>query len=147
MPVLKELRWLVWSALIVAGVASCDRGTPAYRHIKDLPVSEWNQYAASLPIEQALDLQREIGERSGHNPKMTIEGSFLSRPTETYASLVRRIKLGDKSRYYLGVFYEINRSPNFKICSQPDRSIVQSYLSTMTGYPGQKQNQPDFYKC
>lgn len=147
MPVLKGSRPIVLSVLILVGAAGCDRGTPAYRQINDLPVSEWDRYAASLPIEQALDLQKEIGERSGHNPQMTIEGSFSGRPTETYASLVRRIRHGDKSRYYLGVFYEINRSPNFKICSQPDRSVVQSYLSTMTGYPGQKQNQPDFYKC
>ena len=146
MPVLKSGQ-LALSALIIVGLGGCDRGTPAYRHIKDLPYSEWDRYAASLPIEQALDLQKEIRKRSGHNPQMTINGSFSSRPAETYKSIVRRIKNGDTSRYYLGAIYEINRSPKFKICSQPDRSVLQSYLAGMTGYPGQKQHQPDFYTC
>lgn len=146
MPVLKSGQ-LALSLLIIVGLAGCDRGTPAYRHIKELPYSEWDRYAASLPVEQALDLQKEIRERSGHNPQMTIDGSFSSRPVETYKAIVRRLKNGDNSRYYLGAIYEINRSRGFRICSQPDRSVVQSYLAGMTGYPGQKQNQPDFYTC
>lgn len=147
MPVLKRPGRLALMSLVLVGLAGCDRGTPAYRNIKHLPYSEWDRYAASLPIEESLDLQKEIRERSGHNPQMTIEGSFSSRPVETYKSIVRRIKSGDTSRYYLGVIYEINRSPNFRICSQPDRAVVQSYLATMIGYPGEKRNQPNFYTC
>jgi hypothetical protein len=134
-------------SLVLIGLAGCDHGTPAYRHIKDLPYSEWDRYAASLPIEQALDLQKELREKSGHNPQMTIEGAFANRPVETYNAIVRRIRDGDTSRYYLGVIYEINRSPRFKICSQSDRAVVQTYLSNMNGYPGQKRDQPSFYTC
>lgn len=146
MPILKLGR-LVPLVLIVGGLSACDRGTPNYRHIKELPYSEWDRYAASLPVEQALDLQEEIWRKSGHNPKMTIDESFSDRPAETYKAIVRRIRNGDTGRYYLGVIYNINRSPGFRICSQPDRSIVQSYLAGITGYPGQKKLQPDFYIC
>jgi hypothetical protein len=147
MQVLRKLFWITLSAPVFVALASCDRGTPAYRHIKELPYTEWELYAASLPIEQALDLQKEIWERSSHNPQMTIDGSFSSRPVETYASLVRRIKRGDTSSYYLGVIYAIDRPPHFTICSQPDRSVVQSYLAAFPGYPGAKQYQPNFYTC
>jgi hypothetical protein len=116
-------------------------------HIKDLPYSEWDRYAASLPIEQRLDLNEEIRDRSGHNPQMTIEASFSAQPSETYKSIVNRIRKGDTSIYYLGIIYEINRSPEFEICSQPDRKIVQDYLSGITGYPGQELDEPDFYNC
>jgi len=131
----------------LACLASCDRGTPAYQQIKELPYSQWDQYAASLPIERRLDLHKEIMERSGHNPKMTIEASFRAEPRETYSAIVKRIKMGDNSRYYLGVIYEINRSRGFRICSQPDRSIVQSYLSGIAEYPGHLRLRPDFYSC
>jgi hypothetical protein len=147
MPILKnwERRLLVLVAL--ASLTGCDRGSPAYRHIKDLPYSQWDRYATSLPLEQRLDLHKEIMEQSGHNPQMTIEASFSAQPTETYKSVINRIRHGDKSRYYLGIIYEINRSPGFKVCSQPDRAVVQSYLSGIEGYPGQAQHQPEFYSC
>jgi hypothetical protein len=147
MSVLKGLERFALISLVVVGLAGCGRGTPSYRHIKDLPYSEWDRYAASLPVEEALDLQKEIRQRSGHNPKMTIEGSFTSRPVETYKAVVRRIRSGDTSRYYQGVIYAIDESPNFKICSQPDRKVVQSYLASRTGYPGNERYRPDFYTC
>lgn len=147
MPVLKKWEWGLLVLVALAGLAGCDRGSPAYRHIKDLPYSQWDRYAASLSVEQRLDLHKEIMERSGHNPQMTIEASFSAQPVETYKSIVNRIRHGDKNRYYLGVIYEINRSPGFKVCSQLDRAIVQSYLSGLGGYPDQEQYRPDFYNC
>jgi hypothetical protein len=147
MPILTHFGRQLLVVVAIAGLTACDRGSPAYRHIKDLPYSEWDRYAASLPIEQRLVLNKEIRERSGHNPQMTIEASFSSQPAETYKSIVNRIRNGDTSRYYLGIIYEINRSPEFKICSQPDRKVVQAYLSGITGYPGQERDQPDFYSC
>lgn len=147
MPILTHFGRQLLVVVAIAGLTACYRGSPAYRHIKDLPYSEWDRYAASLPIEQRLDLNKEIRERSGHNPQMTIEASFSSQPAETYKSIVNRIRNGDTSRYYLGIICEINRSPEFKICSQRDRKIVQAYLSGITGYPGQERDQPDFYSC
>jgi hypothetical protein len=132
---------------VTVSLAGCDRGSPAYNRIKDLPYSQWDKYAATLPVEQRLDLHKEIMERSGHNPKMTIGASFSTNPESTYKSLVDRIRRGDNSRYYLGVIYEINRSPSFKICDQPDRKVVQGYLGGIVSYPGQKQYRPDFYDC
>jgi len=147
MPILDKWQRGLLVLAALGGLVGCDRGSPAYRHIKDLPYSEWNRYAASLPIEQRLDLNEEIRDRSGHNPQMTIEASFSAQPSETYKSIVNRIRKGDTSIYYLGIIYEINRSPEFEICSQPDRKIVQDYLSGITGYPGQELDEPDFYNC
>ena len=131
----------------LASLASCDRGSPTYNKIKDLPYSQWDSYAATLPIEQRIELHKEIMERSGPNPKMTIEASFSDKPNETYRSIVKHLRSGDKSRYYLGIIYEINRSPSFKLCNQPDRKIVQDYLGGMPRYPEQSKSQPDFYTC
>lgn len=147
MPILTRLGRILLSVLALALMAGCDRGTPAYRHIKDLPYSEWDRYAESLPIEQVLDLQKEIWERSGHNPLMTIDHSFSKRPLEAYRSIVKRIEAGDTSRYYLGVIYDIDGSDGFKICAQADRKIVQGYLARITGYPEHWKYQPDFYNC
>jgi len=133
--------------VVIAGLTACDRGSPAYRHIKDLPESQWDSYAATLPIEQRLDLHKEIMERSGHNPQMTIRFSFSSQPDETYKAIINRLKSGDRSRYYSTIIYAIDGSKNFKICSQPDRKIIQDYLSGITGYPEQQKYQPDFYDC
>jgi hypothetical protein len=147
MPVLSRWGRALLIPVALVGLAGCDRGSTAYQHIKGLPYSQWDRYAASLPLEERLDLHKEIMERSGHNPQMTIEASFSTQPAETYKSIVNRIRHGDKNRYYLGVIYEINRSPQFKICSQSDRSVVQSYLFGIAGYPGQERYQPDFYSC
>lgn len=130
----------------VASMAGCDRGSPAYNHIKDLHYTQWESYAVTLPIDKRLDLHKEIMERSGHNPPMTIEFSFSAEPSETYNLIVKRLRNGDRSRYYQGVIYDINRS-SFKICAQPDRRIVQEYLLGITGYPGHEKDRPDFYTC
>ncbi|MBB3360367.1 MULTISPECIES: hypothetical protein [unclassified Novosphingobium] len=147
MSILRNWKHGLFVLAMVGCSAGCDRGSPAYRQIEKLPYSEWDRYAASLPIEKRLDLQKEIMERSGANPQMTIEGAFSKQPSETYEALINRIKRGDHSRYYLGVIYEINRSDKFEICSQPDRRIIQSYLRGIAGYPGQERQQPDFYNC
>ena len=147
MPVLRR-RWrLSLCSLLAIAPAACDRGTPAYRHIKDLPYSEWTGYAASLPVEQALDLNKEIEARSGHNPPMTIVGSFSTRPAVTYMSLVRRIRTGDDSLSYLGIIYEIDRSADFSICDQPDRKFIQQYLWRNATSAVGAEDRADFYRC
>lgn len=119
-----------WILLIIATLAmmSCNRGSPSYEHIKDLPESQWESYAATLPIEQRLDLHKEIMDRSGHNPVMTIRFAFSSDPDAAYRAIVRRLKTGDDSRYYSTILYAIDGSEGFEICAQADRKIVQSYL-------------------
>ncbi|WP_139149939.1 hypothetical protein [Sphingobium yanoikuyae] len=143
---MRPSRPLLIAAAMIA-LAGCDRGSPAYRHIKDLPDSEWESYASTLPMEERLNLHKEIMERSGHNPIMTIRFAFSSQPAEAYRSIVQRLKSGDNSRYYSSVIYAIDGSRGFKVCSQADRKIVQDYLAGITGYPGQKEAQPDFYTC
>ena len=147
MPILKKLGRAVLVSFALVGLVACEQESLAYRHIKDLPLSKWESYSLTLPVEERLNLQKEIMERSGHNPQMTIEGAFSKQPDETYKAIVRRLKNNDRSRYYLSVLYEINRSPNFKICSQPDRKIVQTYLLTVVDYPEGGRFHPDFYSC
>ncbi len=147
MPILGGLKRTLLVSLVVTLLAACDRGSSSYQHIKALPYSEWNSYAASLPIEKRLDLQKEIFERTGPNPQMTISESFFNQPLQTYISIRDRVKNGDRSIALLEVIYEIDRSPNFNICSQPDRNIIQIYLSQIPKYPGHEKFEPNFFSC
>jgi hypothetical protein len=147
MPILGGLKRILLVLSIVTLLAACGRGSSAYRHIMALPYSEWNSYAASLPIEKRLDLQQEIFDRTGPNPQMTISGSFSSQPLETYRAIHNRIERGYRSIAFLGVIYEIDRAPNFEICSQSDRRVVQSYLSQIPTYPRHEKFEPDFFTC
>lgn len=136
---------VVLSAIIC--LAACSRGSTEYRHIKDLPYSEWNTYASTLPIGERLDLHKEIMERTWHTPKALIVESFDNAPKRTYDELIRRIRNGDTNRFYLPVLYEINQSSDFKICQQPDRKVIQGYLAgTATGAVNPNYR-PDFYTC
>lgn len=147
MPLLKSSNFMFIGGVAIFMFTGCDSGSQPYNQIKDLPYTRWDSYAATLPLEQRLDLHKEIMSHAGHNPLNTIEGSFANQPVETYKSIVKRIRHGDKSRYYIGVIYEINRSSEFKICSQPDRAILQSYLDGFIGYPNHERYDPDFYSC
>ena len=137
--------------MAVCGLTACQPSSPAYRHIKSLPYTQWEAYAATFPIEQRLDLHKEIRQRSGHNPKMTIEAIFATQPQETYRAIVKRLKSGNQSRFHMGVLYEIDASAGFKICDQPDIKIVQDYLAELSAdfpaQPGIGFLDPDFYTC
>lgn len=147
MPLLKRI--LNLSALIGLGMAvsSCDRPSSEYKQLTTLPYSQWNEYARSLPVERRLDLQREILERAGHNPPTTVSESFSGEPVATYEAILRRIRSGDHSPYYLGVIYAINRSPNFDMCRRQDRVVVQKYLRAIATDEVSPSNRPAFYSC
>ncbi|MEJ7777004.1 MAG: hypothetical protein WKF52_06440 [Sphingomicrobium sp.] len=131
----------------ITSLTGCDRGSSTYNRINDLPHSEWDIYAATLPVEQRLDLHKEIMERSWHNPLMTISESFNKDPKETYDQLINRLKAGDQSRFYLSVIYSIDESYNFNICDQDDRKVVQSYLRKIATDAVRESDRPDFYRC
>lgn len=147
MQVLIRPKKLSAGMLAVAALAGCSRGTSEYRHIEDLPYSEWVSYAETLPLGTRLNLHKEILNRDGPNPKMTIISAFDSVPYETYHEITRRIADGDDSRYYLSVLYEINRSEHFSICAQSDRRVVQRYLWRIATNAVQPEHRPDFYRC
>lgn len=147
MPILNPSRKQLGAVILFAGLAACDRGSPAYQHIKDLPAAQWDSYASSLPIEQRLDLHKEIMDRSGHNPTMTIRFSFSSQPKDTYNSIIKRIKSGDKSIYYSAIIFAIDGEHNFRICTQPDRKIIQDYLWHVATDAVKDEHRPDFYTC
>ena len=86
-------------------------------------------------------------ERSGHNPLNTISESFGADPQETYADIVKRLKAGDRSRFYLPVIYAINRSPAFRFCEQPDRRVIQQFLKDNMTDAVKPEHRPDFYRC
>lgn len=138
-------RWV--SALILAGtLAACHSRSEDYNRLQELPADEWVAFASSLPIERRLDLHVEV-EGSSHNPPHTITAAFYREPLGTYRALVARIQAGDTSFYYMGVLYEINRSPSFSICEQKDRQIVQGYLwSNATGAVN-PDHRPEFFRC
>lgn len=135
---------LVFMAFYLVG---CDRGSSEYEKIEALPHSEWANYARTLALEQRLNLHKEIMERSGHNPLVTISGAFNKEPEMTYDIIVNRLKSGDRSRYYINVLYEINRQENFDICNQPDRKIVQRYLWDLATDAVPPSRRADFYRC
>lgn len=147
MPVLGRT---VRAALLVAvlSLAACgDRGSPEYQHIEELPYSEWESYAHTLPLEERLDLHNEILARSGHNPLMTISGAFDDEPQKVYDAIVGRISSGDVRRSYVRILYEINRQDDFSICDQPNRKVVQDYLWDMATDAVQPKDRADFYTC
>src|SRR5687768_13099798 len=111
----------------MALLGGCDRSSPDYEALQKLPPDQWGHFAVELPIERQLDLHLAV-QRSSHNPPQTITEAFGAKPDETYRALVNRLEEGDDSRYYQGIFYEIDRSATFSICDQPDRAIVQKYL-------------------
>jgi hypothetical protein len=146
MSVLK-LNRLYISAICVLILSGCGDESSAYRHIKQLPYSEWNSYATDLPLAERMSLHKEITKRSGHNPKMTIVSSFFNNPEETYKIIVDSVKSGDKGRYYLDIIYEINRNPAFDMCEKQDRMVVQRYLWSLATDAVRKENRPKFYSC
>lgn len=147
MPILTHFGRLLFVVVTAASLAACNRGSPAYRHIKDLPESQWDSYASTLSVEQRLDLHKEIMERSGHNPPMTISESFKDKPQKTYDELVKRLQSGDESRYYLSIFYSVDRASTFSICDQPNRKVVQTYLRKIATDAVSPADRPDFYSC
>lgn len=147
MSVLRRWSLLLAVTVALAGLSSCDRGSSNYQHIKTRPPDQWNSYAATLPVDRRLTLHKEIMERSGHNPLNTISESFGADPQETYANIVKRLKAGDRSRFYLPVIYAINRSPNFKICDQSDRRVVQRFLWDHATDAVKREHRSDFYRC
>lgn len=147
MPILMRFGRQLSAMALFAGLVACDRESPAYSHIKDLPEAQWDSYASTLPIGQRLDLHKEIMNRSGHNPTMTIRLSFSSQPEETYKAINLRLKSGDKSRYYSTILYEIDGRRKFKICSQPDRKVIQDYLWSIATDAVKNEDRPDFYRC
>ena len=148
MQVLAKLSVGVVLGFMILGLISCyNRGSSEYEHIEDLPHPEWENYARTLPLEQRLDLHKEIMERSGHNPLMTISGAFNNQTERTYRLIVDRLVAGDRSRHYVRVLYEINRQDDFEICDQPDREIVQTYLWDLATDAVPPDRRPDFYRC
>lgn len=147
MPILKTPLLSAALGLAAFGLVGCDRGSSEYQHIDDLPYSQWESYAQTLPLEERLDLHNEIMERSGHNPLMTISGSFSDDPQKTYDAIVSRIDSGDTSRSYVRILYEINRQGDFAICGQPNRKAVQGYLWDMATDAVQPKDRADFYTC
>lgn len=135
----------VLPAALISSLAGCDRGSAAYQKITDMPYAEWDQYALSLPIEERLDLHKEIIHRSGHTPPATISEDFQDNPLQTYQSIVRRIKSGDLDEAYIRVLYGIDESNDFKICNQPDRNVVQNYIRQI--YVHRIKFEPPFYSC
>lgn len=147
MPLLNRAKLGLVVGMAAIGLSGCGRGSPEYKAINHLPYSQWRDYAASLPIDKRLDLSNEIRERSWHTPKNNIEDSFSNEPYYTYKAIIKRIRNQDNSRYYLGIIYDIDGKGGFKICNQPDRKILQMYLSGIARYPGHQENRPDFYNC
>ena len=141
---LKNTHACMIGALILSG---CGDESSAYRHIKKLPYSEWNKYAAGLPMTERMSLHKEILDKSGHNPKMTITSSFYDDPEESYEAITNAIKRGDKGTYYLDVIYEINRNPDFDMCGKPHRKIAQGYLWSLATDAVKKDERPKFYTC
>lgn len=135
------------ATVALASLSGCDRGSSNYQHIKALPSDQWNSYAATLPVDRRLTLHKEIMERSGHNPLNTISESFGADPQETYADIVKRLKAGDRSRFYLHVIYAIDRSPAFSVCEQPDRRVVQQFLRDNMTDAVKPEHRSDFYRC
>lgn len=146
MPILK-LRNIHTVAVAVMLLLGCDDKSSAYQHIMRLPYSDWNKYAASLSVEDRMSLHRDILDKSGHNPKMTIVSSFYNNPEESYAIIVDHVRRGDGGRYYLDVIYEINRNPSFDMCKKHDRRVVQRYLWSMATDAIKKEDRPKFYSC
>lgn len=105
--------------------------SPEFRQFKRLEYPQNDIYAKSLPIERRLDLYKEVKAWSGHNPIDTVENDFDDQPAQTYEIIKRRIKSGDRSRYYAGVIFDIDGKLGFRICDQPDRADIQSYLASV----------------
>lgn len=147
MSVLSSVITRAFLGLTIVGLAGCERGSPQYQRIEELPHSQWISYAESLPLDQRLSLHKEIMERSSHNPVMTISEAFDDEPKNTYDLIVKRLKGGDKNRHYLLILYEINRQKDFKICNQEDRRIVQNYLWRISTDAVEPGNRVNFYTC
>ena len=147
MPILTRPIKTTVIALISFSISGCDRPSDSYKHIKRLPESQWENYASTLPLSDRLNLHKEIMTHAGHNPSMTILGSFSKQPFETYQEIVARLSNGDASPHYVSVLYEINRSPNFRICSQRNRKLVQRYLWANATTEVEDRHRPAFYSC
>ena len=127
-------------------LVGCNSQSEDYETLRELPPDEWVAFASSLPIERRLDLHIEV-QSSSHNPPHTIVDAFNQDPQKAYQSLVGRIRSGDTNRHYARVVFEIERSPSFSICEQPDRQIVQNYLWKIATNAVRPEDRPDFYRC
>ncbi len=134
------------AAVFVVALAACHSRSEDYETLRELPPNEWAAFASSLPIERRLDLHVEV-ERSSHNPPHAITEAFSEEPLRTYQTLVERIRAGDTNRHYMGVLYEIERSPSFSICEQPDRQIIQDYLWGIATDAVRPEHRAKFYRC
>lgn len=138
-------RWLI--VVVLAGaLAACHNRSEDYERLRETPPDEWVTFASSLPIEQRLDLHLKV-QRSSHNPPHRITEAFSEEPLKTYRALVERIQAGDANHHYLGVLFELDRSPSFSICEQPDRKIVQDYLWGIATGAVRPEHRPNFYRC
>jgi len=144
MSILKTLALLITFMALLGG---CSRPSEDYQAIKALPEEQWDTYAAGLPIKRRLDLHLEIMSLDGPNPSTTIIGAFAPNPLEAYEEIVRRIRSGTDTRYFVSILYEINRNDQFDICEMDDRKIVQTYLWEYATDAVAPMDRPDFYRC
>jgi hypothetical protein len=130
-----------------AMLLSCSQGSDEYKKIQDLPFSQWNSYAASLPISNRLDLYVELMNHSGHNPGHTIVESFGSDPHETYDGLVEKVQKGKSNINFVRIIYYIDGRDHFYICDQKNRKIIQNMLSAYRTGALEDRDRPRFYDC
>jgi len=125
----------------------CTKPSPEYEHIRRLPYDQWAAYGETLPVKKRIDLQLEIVRRSGHPPSMDMVPAFKADPGPTYGEIIKRLRSGDRNRYYQMIIYEIDGPKGFKICDQQDRRVIQDFLNEIATPAVKLKDRPDFYFC
>lgn len=116
------------AALVCILSVGCSVGSKVPAQLRDVPRTEWREYASRLPLEDRLDLHAELYRVDQHPRDLSLATTFHSDAAGAFESIEQRIR-GRRDFYtYIWIIISLEASSSLDVCSAPYKPRVVAMM-------------------